>query len=179
MEQNPLTENITCIEALVASSDLSNFARFARQLSEIDLFAMLSQYYELIGDIIGRANGRVIKFTGDANLLLFPSDSIDEGVLALLSLKEKGDEWLNRKNIPSRHHLKAHFGSVVCGEIGTRKDKRFDIFGSTVNTMFLQKTYGFSMTPQLFRKLSNDTRKHFKKHTPPVTYILIDEPHKD
>jgi len=33
-----------------------------------------------------------------------------------------------------------------------------------------------TITPALFRKLSPAKRQHFKKHTPPVSYIGIDDP---
>jgi hypothetical protein len=45
--------------------------------------------------------------------------------------------------------------------------------------MFLLKTQGFAITPEVFRKLTPETRKLFKKHTPPVTYIPIGHPHRD
>jgi len=32
---------------------------------------------------------------------------------------------------------------------------------------------GFAMTPQVFRQLSAESRKAFKKHTPPVSYIPV------
>ena len=38
---------------------------------------------------------------------------------------------------------------------------------------------GFAMTPEAFRKLGPETRKLFKKHTPPVVYIPIEQPHRD
>ena len=38
---------------------------------------------------------------------------------------------------------------------------------------------GFTLTPQAFRQLNPDTRKLFKKHTPPVTYIPLEELHGD
>jgi hypothetical protein len=33
------------------------------------------------------------------------------------------------------------------------------------------------MTPPAFRALSPETRKMFKKHTPPVTYIALEDSH--
>jgi hypothetical protein len=36
-----------------------------------------------------------------------------------------------------------------------------------------------ALSPQAFRKLEPETRKLFKKHTPPVTYIPVEERHRD
>ena len=76
-------------------------------------------------------------------------------------------------------HVKVHFDPVICGPIGTRTDKRFDVYGYTVNTAATLKSNGFAMTPQVFRKLRADTRKLFKKHTPPIRYIPLESRHTD
>jgi len=99
--------------------------------------------------------------------------------LALLALKEQGDRWIVERGLQSRHIVKAHFGPVTCGPIGTRGDKRFDLFGETVNIAATLPANGLAITPQLFRKLATDTRQHFKKHTPPITYIPLAETHRD
>lgn len=164
---------------LVAFFDLTTAAHFARNHSAQELFDTLSDYYEFVGDIIENSGGKVIKFIGDAALIVYPETHVNEGVLALKTLKDQGDVWLADRNIPSRNIVKAHFGPVVCGPMGTRTDKRFDVMGETVNIAALLKSNGLAMTPQVFRKLDPATRKLFKKHTPPITYIPVTESHKD
>ena len=83
------------------------------------------------------------------------------------------------RGVACRQHIRIHFGPMCSGLLGTRDDKRLDIIGSTVNTMFMLKSTGFAMTPEAFRKLGPETRKLFKKHTPPVVYIPIEQPHRD
>jgi len=167
------------IEGLVACSDLTGYAKIATKKTEEDLFHLLSDYYELVGDMIAPASGRVIKFMGDATLMFFPESSADAGVRALLMLQSSGDRFLVERNVTCRHHLRAHFGPVCLGEIGTRTDKRSDILGSTVNTLFILKAAGFAITPEAFRKLTPETRRLFKKHIPPVIYIPTSQPHRD
>jgi len=53
-----------------------------------------------------------------------------------------------------RHTIKAHFGQVCCGAIGTRDDKRFDVFGPAVNTAALLPSTGLALTPQVFRRFA-------------------------
>jgi len=167
------------LDLLVAFFDLTGFARFSRTHSAREVFDTFAEFYEFVGDLIEASGGKVVKFIGDAGLILYPEAHVDRGVLALKNLKNAGDVWLADHKIASRHIIGAHFGPVVCGQIGVRRDKRFDIFGETVNIAATLKSNGLAITPQLFRRLNPDTRKLFKKHTPPITYIPIDETHQD
>jgi class 3 adenylate cyclase len=167
------------IQGLVACSDLTGYAKLTARKSGEEIFPLLSGYYELVGDLIAPASGQVIKFMGDAALMLFPEAAADLAVLALFTLQSHGDRFLSERALPCRHHLRVHFGPVCLGEIGTRTDKRPDILGPTVNTLFTLRTDGFVLTPEAFRRLAPDSRKLFKKHTPPVTYIPLDHPHRN
>ena len=167
------------VSGLIACSDLTGFTKLAQSRPEEETFRFLSEYYEFVGDKITPANGTVIKFMGDAALMLFSESSVDRGMMALLALYTEGDRYLADQGVSCRHHIRAHFGAVLMGELGTRTEKRRDILGSEVNAMFLLKTTGFTITTAAFRKLSKETRVHFKKHTPPITYIPTEQPHKD
>ena len=156
---------------LVVFSDLTSFARTTMSMKPLDLFAMMSESSEQVGDLISPAGGKVVKFIGDAFLAVFPADRADDGVKALLDLREKGDAWFAQRNLQCRHVIKAHLGDVACGLIGTRGDKRFDVYGIAVNVAAMMKSGGFAISPEAFRALSPLTRKAFKKHTPPVVYI--------
>lgn len=166
-------------DLLVAFFDLSRFAREIRGLSSRELFDVMSHYYEFVGDIIEGAGGTIVKFIGDAALVVFSEDQVDKGVLTLQTLKEQGDAYLSQRGLHTHHVVKAHFGSVTCGHLGTKSDKRFDVFGEAVNIAATLSTNNLAITPQVFRKLSSETRKHFKKHTPPITYIPVDEAHRE
>lgn len=170
---------MSIIQGLVACSDLTGYAKLSARKSEEEIFQLLSDYYELVGDVIAPAQGKVIKFMGDAALILFPENAADSGVRALLALQSRGDQFLSERGVACRQHIRIHFGPICFGEIGTRTDKRPDMLGSTVNTLFLLKVTGFAITPEVFRKLAPETRKLFKKHTPPVTYIPMPQSHRD
>jgi len=170
---------VTELDLLVAFSDLTNFARSARGQTHEKVFTLMSDYAEMVGDVVEAGGGRVVKFIGDAVLMAFPPESVDAGVVALKKLKDQGDEWLESRGMSCRHQIKAHFGPVTCGPFGTRTDKRFDLYGDTVMIAAVLKATGLAITPQAFRKLKPETRKLFKKHTPPVTYIPVEAPHRD
>ena len=167
----------TEMNLLVAFFDLSRFSHIIRNRSEQALFDLLSDYYEFVGDTLEPPGGKIVKFIGDAALIVFPENAIDAGVLALKDLQQAGDAWLKAHGAPSRHIIKVHFGPVCCGPIGTRSEKPFDVFGETVNIAATLASHGLAITPQVFRKLAPETRKHFKKHTPPITYIPVEEKH--
>jgi len=167
------------IQGLVACSDLTGYAKLAGKKTEEEIFELLSDYYELVGDVIAPAQGKVIKYMGDAALILFPEEMADAGVRAMLDLLGRGDRLLSDRGVACRQHIRIHFGPMCVGPLGTRDDKRMDIIGSTVNTMFMLKSTGFALTPEAFRKLAPETRKFFKKHTPPVFYIPTEQAHRD
>lgn len=167
------------IELLVAFSDLRAFGGFARSRPALELLDALSTYYELVGDVAAEGGGRVVKFIGDAVLLAFGREDVDRGVLALRELKQAGDSWFAARDASCRHMISADFGRVVAGTVGTRTEKRLDVFGETVNTAATLRSNGFALTPRVFRKLQPETRTLFKKHTPPITYIPVEESHRD
>jgi class 3 adenylate cyclase len=166
------------LDLLVAFFDLRRFLRYCQTHTEEDIVHMLSAYYEFVGDIIEEAGGTVVKFMGDAGLIAFPSDLINQGVQTLKHLKDASDKWLPEHDVRSEVIIKVHAGPVTCAQVGTRTNKQLDIFGMTVNTAALVESHGLAITPQVFRKLDSETRKLFKKHTPPVTYINVDEAHR-
>lgn len=166
-------------EMLVSFFDLTGFMKLAQQKSEEEVFQIISEFCEKSGKIIEENGGKVIKFIGDAGIAVFDDNNVDTGVKTLKNMKLNIDGWFQEMNLPCRLMIKLHFGSVMYGMIGTPSDKRIDIIGETVNQAATLKSYGFSMTAQVFRKLNEETRKLFKKHTPSIRYIPLDEEHKD
>jgi class 3 adenylate cyclase len=170
---------VTECNLLVAFTDMTGFAKTARQISPRELWEMMSDHYELVGDVADQAEGKVVKFIGDASLIVFPEEKANEGVLALKKLKEVTDGWFGERALPCRLRVSAHFGPVMCGPIGARADKRFDVSGVTVMTAARLKTHSFALTPQAFRRLTPEARKLFKKHTPPIRYIPLESRRED
>jgi class 3 adenylate cyclase len=171
-------DSIQELKVLVGFFDLTNFARYTGW-DATEMMTFLSDYYEFTGDIIEEAGGTVVKFMGDAALIIFPETHVNEGVVALRKLQTQGDAWLAERGINSRNKVTAHFGEVACGPVGTRHHKSFDVFGIAVNTAARLNSNGFAMTAQVFRQLDAETRNLLKKHTPPITYIPVEARHQD
>ena len=162
----------------VAFCDLTNYAKLSRKADEIEIFRYLSKIYEITGEIIETSGGQVIKFIGDAALITFEENDIDEGIKALKKLKTEIDSYNQNIKYESQLIIKAHFGQIICGMVGTKSKKNYDILGNVVNIAAMLPSNGFSISVEVFRKLKPETRKLFKKHTPPITYIGVEEKHK-
>lgn len=166
-------------ELVVAFFDLSAFMRYSRTQPDLTIATTLVAYYEAVGDWVEEAGGQVVKFLGDGGLLIYPAAQADVAVTGLLRLKREGGAWWAKRGVTTQNIIKANTGPVYCAPVGTRQNKQFDVFGETVNTAAILPSHGVALTPALFRKLSPNTRREFKKHTPPITYIPVAERHRD
>lgn len=161
---------------LIAFLDLTRFHSQVGRRSDLEVADLLEAFYERVSAGVTASGGRVVKWMGDGALIVWPEDAVDAGARALLELKEGVDAWMSELGWPCRLQAKAHYGSAVAGPIA---DSAFDVIGKAVNTAALMKTHGVSLSPQAFRKLAPETRKAFRKHTPPIRYIRSDDPHQD
>ncbi len=159
-------------DLLISFFDLTNFIKISNSLSTLELFDALSQFYELAGSVVEKSGGRVIKFIGDAGLAVFSEEYADAGVRSLIALQKETGRFFTARGLQTRLIVKAHFGRAACGPLGTLSDKRIDVIGDAVNTAATLASKGFAISPQVFRKLSAETRRYFAKLTPPITYIL-------
>jgi adenylate cyclase len=168
----------TSRELLICFLDLSTYTLDARRTADDGRLAgIIDGYYERVAASTHAGGGTVVKFIGDGALLVFPPERADDAVTALLDLKAGTDAWLAGMGWESRLVVKAHAGPVVAGPFGARDDKRFDVLGDEVNVAARLQTRTLAISAQAFRLLSPDLRKRFKKHTPPITYIRVEERH--
>lgn len=170
----PFTE----VPLLVAFTDFTRFAAQAARLEDAKVARVIADYYELAGAALTEAGGRIVKFIGDATLAVFPADAADAGVLALLDLKEASDRFMAGQDWECRLIARVHFGPVIAGQFGTSSDKRYDVLGKTVNTAARLESTGVALSVEAFRQLGGETRRLFKKHTPPITYIRQEDSHR-
>ena len=165
------------VELLVAFVDLTNFARVSHNKTCTEVFDLCAGFFEGLGKIITEAGGTVVKPIGDAALITFPKNKVDAGVLALLQSKLEVDQMMQAADLPCRLIVKAHFGEVATGTIVAGSSKWHEVYGETVNIAATLESKGFAISPQLFRCLGTESRRLFKKHTPPMTYIPLSERH--
>jgi len=156
-------------DMLVALCDWTLFTTYARSHSSAEVFSALDEFYLLTEDVIDAAGGVVLKFMGDAALVIFPEDLADIGVMALLDLKRQTDSWFQARAMPNRLHVNAHFGQVTLGSMGHKRV--LDVIGDTVNITATLGAKAFGLTAQAFRCLTPEHRRMFHRFTPPILYL--------
>jgi class 3 adenylate cyclase len=171
------SEPIMRCDLLIGFYDITKYTQYCRAHDDEHILNLMQSYFTLTGDILVAANGLLVKTIGDAGLVAFQAEDCDQGVRAFLDVKREGDAWLTDNGMPGKAEVSLHVGPVACGMVGAAGHERFDVYGKTVNTAATLESHGFAMSQQVFRKLKPETRKMFKKHTPPVSYIPHDHAH--
>lgn len=144
----PREENV-----IVIYGDITNFAKLFEIKDNNEIFNLVSEFYELAGNIIDANGGKVVKLIGDSFIAIFPAEKA-EGLLDVLKLLQKDvDELLKSRNTDSRIHISAHIGPVIYGKVGTKNDKRLDVFGTTVNDTCRIKSAGIEFSDKLMEYL--------------------------
>ena len=160
---------------LVCFADFNGYTKHAASLDPVELFRLFSDYTKFANERVRGANGHLVKMIGDALLVVFPEEHASAGVMCLKALKDASETWMAQRGFKTRMVFKVHFGDAAFGPFGA--DGRLDVYGSTVNAAATLESRGFAISPQAFRQLGAEERKVFKKHTPPVTYIALEERH--
>jgi len=164
------------VNLLISFIDITSTSQ--KLADSILLFELINSFAHAIIETMHNTSGRIIKFVGDTCLIIFPEDSVDEGVLTIKSIKERCDKLFIQKGIPAKLSINIHFGEVAIGQIGYGEYQSIDIFGDAVSiTSKLPRgehSGKLIISPQTFRKLSPTTRKYFHKYTPPILYIAED-----
>jgi len=122
--------------------DLKGFTALAATLSPLDLGVVLGHYYGFAEKIIQENDGRLVKFMGDAVLGVWLSHDVPShkklALQAVASAVAERPRWLadNQKGgmPPLDYTVASAAGPVLAGQIGTPRNRTFDILGSAVNT---------------------------------------------
>jgi len=164
---------------LIAFVDFTLFKEQSNRVSDAKIADTMDEYYTRVASAVRSAGGTVVKFIGDATLIVFPESAADAGVRMLIELKPALDRFMAERNWECRLHAKAHVGEVVAGPFGPAGDTRFDVIGRAVNTTAMLKTDGITLSAEAFEQLSPGLRKRFAKKSPLNTYSLVDESRPD
>ncbi|MEH6651068.1 MAG: adenylate/guanylate cyclase domain-containing protein [Motiliproteus sp.] len=132
------------IEAVIWYSDLRDFTFISESLPPHDLLKLLNQYFEAISDAVSARGGEVLRFIGDAMLVMFPvehdrtlqqgcRDAVAAARAAQLAV-DKINPQLQASGLPSiRYGLGLDVGEVIYGNVGAPNRLDFTIMGPVVN----------------------------------------------
>jgi adenylate cyclase len=133
MRLDQLGEPTDC-QVVVALVDLAGFRQTCDGRSDRGIFLLLDRLYHTVAAEVRPAGGLVVKFMGDAVLVVFPAAQAKPAVATLRALIPGcGDLWADH-GLPCELRIKAHTGPACCGPLGPAQ--RFDVIGHTVNELF-------------------------------------------
>lgn len=133
-----------CIFAAMWFSDLRDFTPLTESLSMEELLQTLNEYFELVAAAVTARGGEILRFIGDAMLIVFPSiDKERVGDACTAALESAQDAFsalaaLNhRRRRAGRPEIRfgvgLHVGEVIYGNVGAPNRLDFTVMGPAVN----------------------------------------------
>lgn len=132
---------------IVGLADITGFAKACRHKPDLEVFHTLNTFYNLVGQVLEPTDGRIIKFMGDAALVMFPQHQPRQAMAALQKMVDHAAAMLAEFDDQCTLRFKAHVGPVAMGPMGP--DQRFDIIGGTLNELFLMPWDGPTLSTEL------------------------------
>jgi len=154
----------------VAFFDLSRFAEWASSDEDERVAGFLQQFYVLAAQTLEPAGCRLVKFMGDAGMVVFPVDKAEDAIFALCEFSNQARQAALAVELDAHCNTSIHVGEAITGTFGPTGLERFDVLGKAVNVAARLGRRGVVLSPQAFRTLSEDARKRFQKITRPITY---------
>jgi len=141
-----MTEPKQC-KMIVGLIDINGFAKACERKSDLDMFNMLNDFYNLVGNVIGKTDGTIVKFMGDSALIMFPEDKAKQAVVSLREVSSSVENIWKEYDEICKVRLKVHVGPVVVGAMGP--EGRLDVIGKTLNQLFLMYRDGPELSNEL------------------------------
>jgi adenylate cyclase len=154
----------------VAFFDLSRLSEWANSEQDELVATYFQSFYQLGADHIEPAGGRIVKFIGDAGLVVFDIADAESTILALCEFSREARASAREFGFDTYLNVNIHVGPVLTGTFGPSGLERFDVLGKTVNIAARLGRRGITLSAQAFRTLSEDGRKRFEKILKPITY---------
>jgi len=132
------------IDAAIWYSDLRGFTSLSETLPTPLLLDALNSYFELVADAVTARGGEILRFMGDAMLIVFPADRHDElGAACNAALEAALDAFARAEEVNRRRRLDGapeirfgvglNAGRVVYGNVGAPERLDFTVIGPAVN----------------------------------------------
>ncbi|MEE8399202.1 MAG: adenylate/guanylate cyclase domain-containing protein, partial [Desulfobacterales bacterium] len=132
----------------VAFFDLSRMAKWTNTNEDALVASFLQKLYQLAADGLEPAGGRIVKFIGDAGLVVCPEESVETLIFALCDLSGAARRCGREFGIDTHLNISMHVGPVIAGSFGPKGDERFDVIGKTVNIAARLGRQGVTLSTQ-------------------------------
>lgn len=132
------------IDAAIWFSDLRNFTHLSETLPADQLLAMLNDYFEFVSAAVTARGGEILRFIGDAMLIVFPIDdnmcgktaanaAIDAAIDAVDSLATLNHRRRRQGLAAIEFGVGLNIGEVIYGNVGAPDRLDFTVMGPAVN----------------------------------------------
>lgn len=132
------------IEAALWFSDLRDFTPLTENLEPKRLLAMLNAYFETVAAAVTARGGEVLRFIGDAMLIVFPIGpgtdkaaacvaAVDAAIDAFDSVAAVNSRRRRAGEPPIRFGVGLDTGTVIYGNVGAADRLDFTVMGPAVN----------------------------------------------
>ncbi len=162
-------------ELVIVFVDLTLFQKQAQQVDPRELADTIDEFYERVSDAVERAAGTLIKFIGDAALIVFRPEDLAPAVAMLLALKPDVDAFMEGAGWQCRLTVRVHLGPVVAGPFGPRQAKRFDVIGVTVNAGAKLPSTGVTISRRVYDGLPGDLKARFKEGSSNEALVRLED----
>lgn len=162
------------IRAAIWFSDLRDFTPLTETLKPQDLIALLNSYFEAVAAAVTTRGGEVLRFIGDAMLIVFTvgssvhtkdacSSAVDAATDAFASLATLNFRRA-RSNLPTiSFGVGLHVGEVIYGNVGAPDRLDFTVMGPAVNrtarleSLTRKSGYPLLMSDDFVNSIEQDT----------------------
>ncbi len=129
-------------EVTVLFTDIRDFTTISEQHSPEDVVGMLSDYFQLMNEIVVRHNGVIIQYLGDSIYAMWNAPTpdpthVDDACRCALDIKATIDEFNQKRRSEGQPELVTrygiHTGVAVVGSVGARTRQQYTAMGDTVN----------------------------------------------
>ena len=127
------------IETGIMFCDIRGFTALSESLGEAEIVSVMNELFEVIGKRASDHGGEILKFIGDAMLMVFRLEACSpkEVTRAMINVtREATDdiaEVAERRGLDLQAGFGCHLGEVYYGNIGTPTRLDFTVMGSAVN----------------------------------------------
>ncbi|MBT6179886.1 MAG: adenylate/guanylate cyclase domain-containing protein [Deltaproteobacteria bacterium] len=147
--------NTQKIEAGILFCDIRGFTALTEKLGAEGIVPIVNSVFDVIGPSVQKFGGEILKFIGDAMLIIFPIDkdhnsqNVSESMVGTVQESVSGVAELGENlKLPLGIGFGGHVGEVLYGNIGTEQRLDFTVMGPAVNLASrlesLCKTFGAS-----------------------------------
>ena len=132
------------INAALWFSDLRDFTQITETLPAAQVLEMLNEYFEFVAAAVNARGGEILRFIGDAMLIVFPIDentseqnacnaAIDAAIDAHNTLETLNHQRRRHGQPEIRFGVGLNVGEVIYGNVGAPDRLDFTVMGPAVN----------------------------------------------